>query len=148
PAEHWLTRHYQAEWKTLSPAQKQELGFANTKNLEVRAYVCAECHVGGPNQEVDHNLIAAGHPALKFELAAFHDLYPKHWDETVAPEFTAKLWSVGQLISADQAMRLLNYRAHGAATHTRSDWPEFTESDCFACHHNLLPSSWRQSKEN
>jgi predicted CxxxxCH...CXXCH cytochrome family protein len=149
PAQLWLNKHYTAEWKTLSPAARQEMGFVNTKDLVVRAWTCAECHTGGPNQEVNHNLLAAGHPVLKFEFAAFHATYPKHWDEKTGHDFDAKLWSVGQVVTAGASVRLLNYRAGQVAAHKITDWPELTEYDCFACHHDLLPSSaWRQTQQH
>jgi hypothetical protein len=150
PAQLWLTRHYKADWPTLSPAAKQELGFVDLKNLTVRAWTCTECHVGGPDQEVNHVLLAGGHPALRFELAGYHANLPKHWDEPKpGGDFEVRLWSLGQLVSADAAVRLLSYRAHQAADGRSIEWPELTEYDCFACHHDLQPgSSWRQSKRH
>ena len=61
--------------------------FRATKELAERAKVCTRCHVGrrSPDglltQEVNHDLIAAGHPRLNFEFAAYQENLPVHWDE-------------------------------------------------------------------
>jgi hypothetical protein len=103
----------------------------NTKDLAVRAEVCAGCHVGkhAPHglleQDVNHDLIAAGHPRLSFELSAFLDNMPAHWDERdenagpVGPnhraaDFPARAWAVGQLATAKAALELLEARADRA----------------------------------
>jgi hypothetical protein len=144
PAEKWKAIHFNPSlWgEALSADQKQALGFRNTKDLLVRAWLCTECHVGAPGQEVDHDLIAAGHPVLKFEFSAYHANYPKHWVEKAAgPDFEARLWAVGQVVSAEASLRLLAHRAGPK----KGPWPEFAEYDCFACHHELRPKSFRQS---
>jgi len=37
------------------------------------------CHVGTPEKRVDHEMIAAGHPDLTFELDTFSAVMPRHW---------------------------------------------------------------------
>src|SRR5262249_35632430 len=71
PAGKWLGLHYQAAWKALDRAEKEALGFRTTKDVVVRARLCAGCHVGAPGMDVNHDLIAAGHPRLNFEFAAY-----------------------------------------------------------------------------
>src|SRR5262249_35271714 len=70
-AEKWLPLHYQPDWRSKTPGQKAALGFRHTKELAVRAQTCVACHVGGEHAEVNHRLIAAGHPRLRFEYAAY-----------------------------------------------------------------------------
>jgi len=100
---------------------------------------------------VNHDLIAAGHPVLKFELAAYHELLPKHWRSSVEregnAEFEVELWSAGQVTAADAALELLRWRAQNVADkHPDAAWPEFAEYDCFACHHDLEDPSWRRQR--
>lgn len=145
-AERWLTEHYQAGWRGLSQADKAQRGFRNTKDLVSRARACVACHVGEPGREVNHDLIAAGHPRLNFELSAFHANLAKHWTEqgdNARPDFDARLWLIGQIVSTEAAVALLADRANGAREGKRP-WPEFAEYDCFACHHGLRDEDWRR----
>src|ERR1019366_1874639 len=86
---------------------------------------------------------------LNFEFAAFHAMMPHHWpdakdrDPKVStrgrPDFEARAWAVGQLVTAQAALDLL---ADRASDH-KKPWPEFAEYDCSACHHNLTSPSNR-----
>jgi hypothetical protein len=147
PARDWRAIHYQPSWKTLSVAEKAKYGMADTKDLLSRARMCVECHVGTPEKEVNHDLIAAGHPRLAFEFAGFLGTYtPKHWlreQEPQGAEFEARAWHIGQLVSARAAAELLRARAERATI-----WPELSEYGCFACHHDLKAEAdaWRKSR--
>jgi hypothetical protein len=135
-AESWLHDHYRPGW--------QRRGMSDTKSLPGRARACVDCHVGARGNEVDHDLIAAGHPALRFEFATYFADLPRHWKtstDQATPDFEARAWFAGQVVSAGQAMELL---AHRADPSTGKIWPEFAEFDCFACHHDLQVPSWRQ----
>lgn len=146
-AAKWLTIHYQGGFKDKSLKDKAALGMRPTKDIAYRARVCTECHVGTANKEVNHDLIAAGHPRLAFEFGAYHGIYNKHWniqaDHDRYPDFEARAWAVGQLVSARAALELLKARADGAANGTKP-WPEFAEYECFACHKDLQVNSPRQ----
>jgi hypothetical protein len=73
PAEHWLNTHYRNEFKQKSPEQRaRDYGYYPTKDLGFRVTLCASCHVGDAGREVDHDLIAAGHPRLAFEYTGYH----------------------------------------------------------------------------
>ena len=139
----WLTTHYTRDWKVLSPERKAAHGFVPTKNLATRARVCAGCHVGKPGREVDHRLIAAGHPALRFELAAYHaePVYTKHWR---VGDDEAWTWAVGQVGTARAAVELLRHRA----SDPHRDWPELAEHTCFACHQGLTGSFTGEARAN
>lgn len=169
-ASDWLGPHVRLDWKSRSPEEKAALGFRDTKNLWNRSKVCADCHVGEPGRDVNHDLYAAGHPRLFFEMSAFHANMPAHWDRNddrqrhgPRPDrssFEAKLWAIGQLASAEAALDLLTHRAENArddfvlqregaeypSAETIAVWPEFAETGCFACHHNLDSPSWRQKR--
>jgi hypothetical protein len=143
PSHDWLGLHYASAWKSKSETDKLKLGFRPLQKLTDRARLCASCHVGGPDREVNHDLIAAGHPRLNFEFGAFQAIMPKHWreeGENARPDFEARAWGVGQIVSAQAALALLAHRARPDS----QPWPEFAEYDCFACHHDLGEPSWRQ----
>lgn len=139
----WRTEHYSEAWRALPDRRKQELGMQPTRDLVARARLCAGCHVGAPGREVDHDLVAAGHPRLSFEYGAFLGTMPKHWDEAAEkrmyPDLEARAWAIGQAVSAEAALKLLEHHASG-----HGPWPELAGYDCFACHHDLQGSSWRQ----
>lgn len=141
-AEGWLDPHKWEAWSSLSAAQKRALGYRDLNDLVERAATCTACHVGSGERDVNHDLIAAGHPRMAFELSAYHANLPKHWknEKTPADELDARLWVVGQAASAASSLALLAHRAGNA----NSPWPELSEYDCFACHHDLADPSWRQ----
>ena len=101
PASGWIGEHYQPYWKRLGSDQKAALGMFDTGNLLRRAQTCARCHVGSPGRDVDHDLIAAGHPVLKFELAGYLSRMPKHWngygERRANDSFESRVWAAGQL---------------------------------------------------
>jgi cytochrome c551/c552 len=140
PAEKWVGVHYLPEWKELPNEKKwKEYGFVPTKNLVARTLTCAKCHVGDDERDMNHDLIAAGHPRLAFEAARFHYQpdYRKHWTERMPqPEFEVREWLVGQVASLRAAAELLRSRAEKAE---KADgvWPEFSEYSCYACHQKV-----------
>ncbi len=141
PSAKWNSLHYQSWWKGLSDREKyDEYGFVPTKDPVARILNCAQCHVGGKDREVNHDLIAAGHPRLSFEYTRYHfsEKYEKkHWTEKVPnPEFEVRTWLVGQVASLRAATDLLAARAERAESNA-APWPEFAESSCYACHQNL-----------
>jgi hypothetical protein len=98
--------------------------------------------------QVNHDLIAAGHPRLNFELSSFLERMPKHWNsfktdaarkQKEGYERTpARTWAVGQLQTLQSAIVLLKSRAKDPEEGKPSPpWPEFTEYGCFSCHHAL-----------
>jgi hypothetical protein len=150
-AKDWLESHTDR----LSAAQKVQQGMTEISDPSRLAAVCAGCHVGSPAargfpgaRDVNHDLLAAGHPRLTFEFSAFLSNLPPHWNEArkiPAPESAARTWSIGQAVSAKAALELLAYRASQATADTKhNSWPEFAEYDCFGCHHDLRSKSWRQ----
>jgi hypothetical protein len=145
PAGKWLTTHYAESWQSKTPAQKQSLGMTDTQSILGRAKLCATCHVGTPGMDVDHDLIAAGHPRLSFEFTAFHTGMPRHWPDAkdrVRTDFEYRAWLAGQLVTAHASLELLADRASDA----KKPWPELAEHDCAACHHDLQASSKRPQR--
>lgn len=149
PAQPWLAAHTQGGFKELDGATKErDFGLWNTKDLGRRAQVCAGCHVGNPDlphMQVNHDLIAAGHPRLNFEFSSALAKYPAHWrmadEQARTPDHAWRSWQVGQIAVAAAAVRLTEARARRSAE--GAPWPEFAEQDCFSCHKNLTVDSNR-----
>ncbi len=149
-AEKWIGPHTEDGWESVSPAVKeQRFGLFATKDLSRRAAVCAGCHVGSPAKEdqiardVNHDLIAAGHPALRFEFSAYLALIAPHWTEkgrNAQPDFAARAWAVGQVVCAKAALDVLQDRAARSQIKMQSErtpWPELSDYSCFSCHQDL-----------
>ena len=135
PSQLWENTHFQQFW---TPQGAGSEGFVEAGDLYVRARMCASCHVGDKDRDMNHDIIAAGHPALRYEMATFHAWQPKHWRDSEADDKTryeAQLWLAGQVAATDASLALLEARS--AAAHTVSEWPEFAAYDCASCHHNL-----------
>ena len=147
PAGGWLGNHIRGNQ---THEQSVRDGMVDTRNLIHRTEKCLECHLGNQNQFVDHEMIAGGHPDLYFELDSFSAAMPRHWKvpRESAPGKPAedvtmlgmREWSTGQAVQLRAAMERVTWRAKGKV------WPEYSELDCFACHHALGPAdqSWRQ----
>jgi Cytochrome c554 and c-prime len=153
PASGWLGPHTTRSW----PHEKSvALGMHDTRDVIHRTEKCLECHLGTKIKFVDHEMIAAGHPDLYFELDSFSAVMPRHWktpreSEPGKPVEDAawvgvREWSTGQAVQLRAAMERLTWRARGERFDMKNVWPEYSELSCFACHHALGPAkdSWRQ----
>jgi hypothetical protein len=161
PASGWLETH--------SQEPGGGAGLTKLVDLSVRAQVCVACHVGvteadskaghpsganggrrQPGQEVNHRLIAAGHPRLVFELSSYMAALPAHWDRKqdarratpARGSFPAELWLHGQRSVARTAVGLVRQRV--TSERFSGDWPELAEFDCYACHHDVAASNFRR----
>src|SRR5579859_1576065 len=156
PASGWLGPHTTTGW----PHEKSvELGMHETRNVIDRTEKCLECHLGTKDKFVDHEMIAAGHPDLYFELDSFSAVMPRHWKQPLESEAGKPMedpawvgvrdWSAGQAVQLRAAMERLAWRAKGERFDKKDVWPEYAELSCFACHHSLGPAadSWRQKHE-
>jgi hypothetical protein len=143
PASGWLGPHTEGKG---SYERALTLGMVDTRNLMARTERCLGCHLGDSEKFVDHEMIAAGHPDLYFELESFSSVMPRHWKEP--PDFDKDPWrgvktmGTGQAVQLREALRRLSRRAQSNV------WPEYAELQCFACHHSLTAAkdSWRQER--
>jgi hypothetical protein len=149
----WLVAHSLPDWK----AANNKLGMVDLADPFVCGQMCAGCHVGGPptpeglSREVSHDLIAAGHPRLAFDLRSFKQAEPPHWRDRFAAASAAALpaagsapldpldeWALGRLGSAHAFIELIARQARDRidvpAGRPANTWPEFTAFDCYACH--------------
>ena len=153
PASGWLGPHTTTGW---AHEKSVQLGMAETRNVIHRTEKCLECHLGTKDKFVDHEMIAAGHPDLYFELDSFSAVMPRHWKQPRESEpgepaedaawVGVRDWSAGQAVQLRAAMERLAWRAKGERYDKKDVWPEYAELSCFACHHSLGPAkdSWRQ----
>jgi hypothetical protein len=143
-AERWLEPHASrsasGEWfpPEKSSREKASIGFIDNRLLILKAEGCVRCHVGSSNIDVNHDLLAAGHPWRPFEFTSHLARMEKHW--AGRNNSGAHVWAVGQLVSARAALELLAYRAN---PRNNRPWPEFSEYNCSSCHHGLPGASWR-----
>src|SRR6267142_1449944 len=153
PASGWLGSHTTRSW----PHEKSvALGMHDTRDVIHRTEKCLECHLGTKNKFVDHEMIAAGHPDLYFELDSFSAVMPRHWRVPRESEpgkpvedvawVGVREWSAGQAVQLRAAMERLTWRAKNERADKKDVWPEYSELSCVACHHALGASkdSWRQ----
>jgi hypothetical protein len=155
PAQGWLGQHT-AKDSPEKHAKSVELHMTDTRNVIPRTERCLECHLGTSQKFVDHEMIAAGHPDLFFELDSFSAIMPRHWNQprqtpsnqpAEDPAWvTVRDWSTGQAVQLRKSMDRLIWRAKNERYDKKDVWPEYSELSCFACHHSLGPAkdSWRQ----
>jgi hypothetical protein len=139
PASAWLGPHTTRGW---THAQSVQLGMYDTKDVAKRTERCLTCHLGTAEKFVDHEMIAAGHPDLVFDLDAFSAAMPRHCQEDRSDTpAVMRTWGTGQLVHLREGLQRLATRARGQT------WPEYGELDCFSCHHSLTRAedSWRQA---
>lgn len=146
----WLHEH--TTWTAAArPAGYDRTGMTKLYDLGERAVACAGCHVGAPAdpgrgypvRDMNHDMIAAGHPRLNFDFADYQRGLPPHWSEhdratdtPAGPEFEVRAWLVGRVAHAEAACRLLEDRAR-RAERDEAPWPEFAEWNCASCHHAI-----------
>src|SRR5271168_3779510 len=120
PASAWLGPHTTRDW----PHEKSvAAGMHDTRDVIHRTEKCLQCHLGTKEKFVDHEMIAAGHPDLFFELDSFSAVMPRHWK---SPRESApgtpnedgawvgvRDWSTGQAVQLSAAMKRLTWRAKG-----------------------------------
>jgi len=151
PADQWNYEHYQGPHSLQHAIEN--LGMVNTKYLPTQAKTCTLCHVGAPDRDMNHDIIAAGHPALYFDFNTYIQAYPKHWrlptDDQSNPDRPSQQWLAGQLAAADSELELLQTRLtanhHSNSTSSSSppsisNWPEFASFQCTDCHQPLSNS--------
>lgn len=145
-AQSWLDAHVQVSWPDRKSNRETD-GMRDTTTIVGRAKTCVRCHVGsrtedGMVRDVNHDLIAAGHPALRFDLLIYHENMPSHWSQESesARYFDAsaiRVRETGRAVNLAAAATLSAERAGGHLNDPSIPWPELADYDCFACHQAL-----------
>jgi len=108
-AGQWLQPH--TSWKGDRTESYKQTGLKPLYDLGERALACAGCHMGAPAdgdhpvRDMNHDMIAAGHPRLNFDFAEYQRRLPKHWQEKDRTKSDlpprelneARVWYVGRL---------------------------------------------------
>jgi len=128
-SEGWLGTHIARGYAASAP-----MGMYDTRNLVKRAEKCVSCHVGDAVRNVDHELIAAGHPDLVFDFETYTAMMPLHWRPAPSDGVGGRAWTVGQVVALRESLLRLARRTQQRAA---TAWPEFAEFECFACHHDV-----------
>ena len=150
PSSNWEALHRQfPAWSNTPAAEKSALGWIDVRSPTVRAELCISCHLGSDKYQrlITHAMFAAGHPPLAgFEIESFANKMPKHWRYPAAttgkPSFDR---TRNLLVASVVALRMSAELAMSDVTKNR--WPELARFDCFACHHELAESPWRQERD-
>jgi hypothetical protein len=153
----WKAEH--TTWKSESDREKgQQLGFEDL-NLNFPA-ACVKCHIGSmssekhPAMDMNHDMIAAGHPELKFDFLQLMSRMPRHWEDknrhsiqspdfveiTEARRLRRWQWQGERASEYARAYLLVDRAVRSNSGDKRTPWPEFAEMVCSDCHHALKPA--------
>ncbi len=155
PAEKWVHEHTRVEWSGLSRFDSAT-GMRDTESIIGRADTCVRCHIGSRTadnliRDMNHDLIAAGHPALRFDLLLYNESMPMHWrtsseSEQAFNESALRMRKVSRAINLSTAAKLAAERATDHVRDREIPWPELAEYDCFACHQALSGEEFKLPK--
>src|SRR5206468_12575496 len=88
--ETWLRGHTRKDWRY---ATRIGAGMRDLRSFYVRANTCVACH-----QNLESDILKAGHPELTFELDGQSVAEPKHWRDD-DPSTGLRAWIVGQAVA-------------------------------------------------
>lgn len=144
PAEPWLQSHTRGLRQT---KERVEQGLKPTWDPHWRAELCVSCHVGDAERPLKHEVMAAGHPPLNFELDTYLAVMPPHhradWAAEIGKPAPAPLqhWLAGQAAAAGALLEQV-----GELQNSHSLLPDFASFDCYACHHDLQQARWNRQR--
>ena len=98
-AEPWLRGHTRTDW---TYAMRVSAGMRDLRSFYVRANTCVACH-----QNIDSDILKAGHPELTFELDGQSIAEPKHWRDD-DPASGPRAWLVGQAVALREVSWMLS----------------------------------------
>lgn len=131
-AENWIAFHYSDQ---VSHAENLQRGMWPTADVHFLAGLCQSCHLGDQNQLATHEMMAAGHPRLRFELDTWLANMPPH--HVVDADYRQRKpvaghvdrWAAGVAASARGYLRMLP-----AYLDSHALMPELALFDCQSCH--------------
>ncbi|MBY6203781.1 cytochrome c family protein [Halomonas denitrificans] len=135
-AERWIESHAE---EGATHQDNLARGMYPTEQPEARARLCLSCHVGTEHRFADHDIMAAGHPRMSFELETFTVNQPAHYeiDEDYVRRKgeigSVNMWVTGMVMKAERQLALIRserFEGHGI-------FPELAFFDCHACHHPM-----------
>ena len=132
-SEKWLGAHSSG---VSTRKQNIAAGMYPTDDPSARARLCLSCHFGSIAQPMTHELHAAGHERLKFELDAYSSERPAHhridqdYRQRKPQGYGTHAWVVGQLATAGLHLELIRRHTHGSSPL----FPELSHFECYSCH--------------
>jgi len=105
-AEAWLRGHTRKDW---TYATRVAAGMRDLRNSYVRANTCVACH-----QNLESDILNAGHPELMFELDGQSVAEPEHWRDD-NPASAVRAWLVGQAVALREVSWALSKDKHPGA---------------------------------
>ncbi|MEL7462980.1 MAG: multiheme c-type cytochrome [Pseudomonadota bacterium] len=142
PASNWLGVHAAGLYFY---GENIANGMYPTTDATARAELCLDCHVGEGEKFVSHEMMAAGHPTLPFELGFYS------WFTTTNPAdrsgyahftvdddylqrkpwpFGVKTWAIGQVIQTRKVLDLVVDPRNAP----KGLFPELAHFECRSCH--------------
>ncbi|PIV36994.1 MAG: hypothetical protein COS34_00425 [Lysobacterales bacterium CG02_land_8_20_14_3_00_62_12] len=140
-AGEWIKSHAERD---VAHADNIAKGLARTEDPAVRAQLCLSCHYGTAEKFAGHELMAAGHPRLSFELATYTANQPAHYQvdadylQRKGNRANASIWAQGLIASVRAQLTLIQSARFGG----NGVFPELAFFDCHACHHPMNELRW------
>lgn len=145
PASSWLGVHTSGLYFYNQNLQK---GLYPTADPQKRAELCVSCHVGSPDNFITHQMMAAGHPLMDFQLG-FHTLFQEEADGQYSTyahftidddylqrkprPFGLKALLISEIVEWKQQLVLVNSHY----TTPVGAFPELAFFDCYSCHFEI-----------
>jgi len=133
--ERWIESHAE---KDATHRENVSKGLYPSEIPARRARLCLSCHLGDETKFATHELMAAGHPRLSFELDTF-TLTQTHYDidddylKRKAFPGNVETWAAGVALTANQTLDIIK----GFGFSAPGLFPEIALFDCHACHHAM-----------
>ncbi|HEY7753825.1 MAG TPA: multiheme c-type cytochrome [Steroidobacteraceae bacterium] len=148
-SERWIASH--DDTPRVTHADNVAAGLVALERAEVRAGVCAGCHVGSAGRMAGHALMAAGHPRLTFELDTYSELWRtsggrEHYrrDDDYATRKaesgSVAVWLAGLVEAADRTLAIA-----GDERHSHGVFPDFALFNCYSCHRSMKLRRFRDA---
>jgi len=135
-AERWIRSH--ADSKT-SHADNLANGLYPTEDPAARTRLCMSCHYSHPETPMTHELMAAGHPQLLFDLNTFTQIQPAHHEVDAdyrrrkGAVSAATEWAIGEATGSGILLKTVTTDMESGG----GLFPELYHYNCNACHHAL-----------
>ena len=151
-SEQWLATHDDAP--NVTHANNVANGMLAIERPDVRAQVCVSCHVGDSKRFATHQMMAAGHPRLAFELDTYTELWRtsgghEHFRRD-ADYFARKgtfepvqTWLAGLTATTRREAELVEQRLAVAG----GGFLDFALFNCYSCHRSMRVAAWEKPDE-
>jgi hypothetical protein len=152
PSDRWLQTHDDAP--TITHQTNVTNGMRPLERPETRAQLCIGCHVGDPARFATHQMMAAGHPRLAFELDTYTELWRtsggrEHFrrdDDYIARKGRfdpVQTWLAGLTAITRREADLVEQRLRLA----NGGFPDFALFNCYSCHRSMRVAAWERKEE-